>query len=89
MPTQLSMTGEDWLSDRDRKQQAQADRNLKKTSVEAARKMRAASEAVRAQYRAYLEAGHPDKMGDGDGRLRLIASLEELAAYFESVYDKE
>lgn len=83
--TQLSMTGDDWTSDRDKKRQAAANARLKKTSQDAARKMRSAADALRVQYRAYIEAGHPDHTGR-DNRLVQAADLDELASYFESVY---
>lgn len=83
---QTRMTGDDWLSDQDKNRQRRADAALKKASVKAAADMRRAAESVRAQYRAYIEAGHPDKQGRGDGRLTLASDLDELAAHFEFVY---
>lgn len=84
---QLAMTGDDWISDRDKKSQAKANAHLKKTSIEAAAKMRSAAEALRKQLRAYIDAGHPDRKGLSDGRLILASDLDELAAHFESVYE--
>jgi hypothetical protein len=83
---QLAMTGDDWTSDRDKRAQARADAAVRKASVAAAVKMRAAAEALRAQLMASFEAGHADKMGEGDGRRRLARDLDELAGWFESVY---
>lgn len=85
---QLTMTGDDWLSDRDRKRQAAAERHLVNVSRECAARMRTTAEVLRRQYRAYIDAGNPDKQGDADGRLRLASDLDELAGFFESVYDK-
>lgn len=83
---QARMTGDDWLSDRDKNRQRRADAALRKASAKAAADMRRAADSVRAQFRAYVEAGHPDKQGRGDGRLTLASDLDELAAFFESVY---
>lgn len=83
---QISMTGDDWTSEREKKRQQRAATALKKTSLTAARDMRKAAESLRAQYRAYIDAGHPDLQGRADGRLRQAADLDELAGYFESVY---
>lgn len=86
--TQLAMTGDDWISDRDRKRQARAEAAYRKAMVAAIPKMEAAAEALRACYRAAMEAGHPDKMGQGDGRLRLAADLMEYASYLDGVVNK-
>ena len=85
---QTSMTGDDWLSDKDRKRQTAAQRHLVNVSRECASRMRTTAESLRKQYRAYIDAGHPDRQGDADGRLRLAADLDELAAFFEGVYEK-
>jgi hypothetical protein len=83
---QTRMTGDDWLSDQDKRRQSRADAALKRASVKAAADMRRAAESVRAQFRAYMEAGHPNTQGLGDGRLTMASDLDELAAFFESVY---
>jgi hypothetical protein len=85
---QQAITGDDWTSDRDKKRQAKAEAALKKASLACAVKMRAAADALHEQRMAFFEAGHEDKMGAADGRLRLATDLRELAGYFESVFDK-
>lgn len=86
--TQFAMEGDDWTSDRDKKRQARADAAYRKAMQAAIPKMEAAAEALRACYRAAMEAGHPDKMGQSDGRLRLASDLGEYAAYLDRVVNK-
>lgn len=85
---QLSMTGDDWLSERDKKQQARADAAHRKACLAAAGKLEAAAQAVRDMLMAYLDCGHPDTMGAGDGRRRIATDMDELAAWLRSVYEK-
>ena len=84
---QIAITGDDWTSERDKNRQRRADAALKKASLAAARDMRKAAESLRAQYRSYIDAGHEDKMGRADGRLTQASELDELAGFFESVYE--
>lgn len=89
--TQLSMTGEDWLSDRDRKSQARVDAARKRAALTCAAKLTAAAEALSAYLHACRECR--DNSGDelrgiSDGRHRLIADCMEYACYLDSVYEK-
>lgn len=77
---QIAMSGDDWLSERDKKSQARADAAHRKACLAAATKLEAAAEAVRAMLMAYLDCGHTDTMGAGDGRRRIAADMDELAA---------
>jgi len=86
--TQFAMEGDDWTSDRDKKRQARADAAYRKAMQAAIPKMEAAADALRACYRAAMEAGHPDKMGQADGRLRLASDLLEYSSYLSGVVDK-
>lgn len=86
--TQFAMEGDDWTSDRDKKRQAKADAAHRKAMQAAIPKLEAAAEALRACYRAAMEAGHPDKLGAADGRLRLSGDLFEYASYLDSVANK-
>ena len=86
--TQFAMEGDDWTSDRDKKRQARADATHRKAMQAAVPKLEAAAEALRACYRAAMEAGHPDKLGQADGRLRLAGDLYEYASYLDSVVTK-
>jgi len=83
---QIAMMGDDWLSDRDKKAQARADKALKAATAKAASSMRRAAVDLRAQYRAYVAAGHPENRGAGDQRLTLSSDLDELASFFEGFY---
>lgn len=83
---QLAMTGDDWTSEQDKRRQARAEAALRKASLNAAKHMRAAAGALNEHLLAALDAGHPDRMGQADGRRRLIGDLLELAGHFESVY---
>lgn len=82
---QMAMSGDDWLSDRDKKAQDRADKALKAATAKAAASMRRAAEDLRAQYRAYVAAGHPEKMGAADQRLTLSGDLDELASFWEGL----
>ncbi len=86
--TQFAMEGDDWTSDRDKKRQARTDAAYRKAMQAAIPKLEAAAEALRACYRVAMEAGHPDKMGAADGRLRLASDLTEYASYLDSVVSK-
>lgn len=86
---QLAMVGDDWTSDQDKRRQARAEAAVRKASLNAAKHMRAAADALNGQLLAALAAGHPDKMGQADQRRRLMSDLLELAAYFESVYGEK
>ena len=55
MTHQLTMTGEDWLSDRDRKTQARAEAARRKAALRAAEKLQAAADAVSEFKMAWLE----------------------------------
>lgn len=83
--TQLAMTGDDWTPEREKKRQARAEAALRKANQAAIPKLEAAAEALRACWRAYLDAGHPDRMGATDGRLRQADDLMEYASYLRSV----
>lgn len=86
---QVSMTGDDWLSDRDRKAQARAEAARKKAALICAKKLQAAADALSDFGMACLEcndASSPRRADDG--RTLLAASMREYAGYLESVYDK-
>lgn len=81
---QVSMTGEDWLSERDKKSQARADAAVKRTGLAAAKKLEAAAEALNEFLHACLDAGHEDTRGAADGRRILTNNLMEYSSYLES-----
>lgn len=89
MGVQLSMAGDDWLSDRDRKQQARAEAARKKTAIVCARKLRDAVDALNDFMHASNEVGDGGAVRRADdGRVLMVGSLMEYASFLESVYDK-
>jgi hypothetical protein len=89
MTHQLIMTGEEWLSDRDRKSQVRAEAARRKAALRAAEKLQAAADAVAEFALACLECndGSGPKRAD-DGRTVLSAGMREYAGWLESVYGK-
>jgi hypothetical protein len=89
MTHQLTMTGEDWLSDRDRKTQARAEAARRKAALKAAEKLHASADAVAEFALACLECndGSGPKRAD-DGRNILQAHMREFGGWLESVYGK-
>jgi len=89
--TQLSMAGDDWTSDRDRKAQARAEAARKKAGQACAKKLEAAADALNAYLSACNECNDVcgnERTSIADGRVRLIADLMEYAGWLEGVYDK-
>ena len=86
---QLTMAGDDWLSDNDRKRQARAEAARRKAALKAAEKLFAAADAVGEYAMACLECndGSGPKAAD-DGRHVLQAHMRELGGWLESVYRK-
>ncbi|AEA65982.1 hypothetical protein [Burkholderia gladioli] len=88
-PTQMAMTGDDWLSDRDRNARAAAEAKRKKAAIACARKLEAASEALSQFFLACIECQDAStSRGDDDGRRILMRNITEYAGYLSSVYDK-
>lgn len=81
---QLTMTGDDWRSDQDRKREKSATARLHKAEQKAAKALHAAADALGEWMLAYIEV-HPDLMGAGDQRRRLATDCRELATYIEGV----
>lgn len=88
MTHQLSMTGEDWLSDRDRKTQARAEAARRKAALRAAEKLQAAADAVAEFSMACLECNDGSVRGSDDSRVILSTSMREYAGWLESVFGK-
>ena len=86
---QISMTGDDWRSDRDVKAQARAEANRKKAALNCAQKLRAASQSLN-EYLSACDACHDasGSRGIDDSRAILIGNINEYACYLQSVYDK-
>lgn len=87
--TQVSMTGEDWLSDRDRKAQARAETARKKAALACAKKLEAAADALHELVMACIDCNDGSRCrGDDDGRVVLQRNIREYAGWLESVYGK-
>lgn len=88
-PTQLSMTGDDWKSDREVKAQARAEAARKKAAVECAKKLEVARDALNAYLLACIDCNDASRSrGADDGRLILMGNISEYACFLRSVYDK-
>lgn len=87
--TQLQMTGDDWLSDGDKKRQARAEAARKKTAIACATALDKACGALSAYMMACLDcndASSPRR--DDDGRRLLMQSMREYANWLEGAYEK-
>lgn len=88
---QLALTGEDWTSDRDKKAQARREAARKRSGLACAKQLRAAATALNVYLQACNECrdgSGSERMGACDGRLRMIADLNEYACFLEGRYDK-
>lgn len=85
---QLSITGEDWLSDRDRNRTKRAEAAKRKAALDCARKLKAAADSLKAFMWACHECGDPFERGAADGRQILLEDCMEYATYLESVFEK-
>ena len=84
---QLSITGDDWKSDRARAAEARASKKRDKAGRDCARALNAATKAVS----SYLEAcrdcndgSGDEERGLGDSRHRLITDCSEYAGFLEA-----
>ena len=86
--TQLTMTGDDWLSDRDHKRRARAEAARRRTGLACAKALRTASEALSTYMMACLECNDASTARRADdGRYRLMNDILEYAAWLEGVYE--
>lgn len=87
--TQQTMTGDDWLSDRDRKSQARAVANRKKTAIACAKKLEAAADSLNELMRACNECHDASSVRRGDdGRQLLVERLMEFSHWLDAAYNK-
>jgi len=87
--TQLSMTGDDWFSDGDKKRQARAEAARKKAAIACAKALEKAADAMRDYCHACMaceDASSPKR--DDDGRYLLMRSMLEYSGWLEEVYEK-
>lgn len=86
---QVQMAGDDWLSERDRKQQARAEAARKKAAQVCAKKLEAAAEALHDFVMACNECDDGSRSrGDDDGRAILQRNMREYAAWLDSVFNR-
>ncbi len=84
---QISMAGNDWLSERDRRQQARAEAQRRKTAKAAAAKLFAAAEALTEFSMACMECNDSSSPTRADDSRALLRSdMLEYAAYLDGVY---
>ena len=92
MTAQLTMTGDDWISDRDRTRQKKAIEARRAAGLKAAKALKKAAEALQDYLRACRECqdGSDDsKMGAGDGRQVLIGNMTEYMGWLYWKHDAE
>ncbi|ABM38626.1 hypothetical protein [Polaromonas naphthalenivorans] len=82
---QITMTGDDWTSDRDRKAQAQAIAARKKTAQELTAQLEKSVAAMQKFINACSACGDPKVLNADDGRQRLREQMQEYATYLDTV----
>ena len=90
MSDQLTMTGEDWISDRDRTRQRKAETARRAAGLKAAKALSKAAEAIQTYLEACRECrdgSDDEKMGAGDGRRILIDNMTEYAGWLNMRYE--
>lgn len=88
MTTQLTMAGDDWLSDRDRKTQARAESRRKAAALKCSRKLDEARDALNEFLSACLDCGHVEATRLDDSRRLLMRDMSEYSSYLDSVYSR-
>ncbi|WP_341674992.1 hypothetical protein [Niveibacterium sp. SC-1] len=87
MSGQLTMIGDDWLSDRDRKAHARAEAARTKTGLECAKKLEAAADALNAYAAACNECRDQSAVRRADdSRVLLVRSLMEYSTWLDGKY---
>ena len=92
MITQLTMTGGDWTSDRDRTRQRKAESARRAAGLKAAKALSKAAEAMQTFLEACRECrdgSDDEKMGASDGRRILIDNMTEYMAWLTMRYERE
>lgn len=86
---QLTMTGQDWLSERDKKSAAKAIAARKKSALDCAKKLAAAVDALNHFIEACNDCrdnSGTEQRGISDGRVMMISDLSEYRFYLEDRY---
>lgn len=87
--TQLTMTGDDWLSNRDRKAQAKAELARKKAALRCAKKLEEAADSLNEFMSACMECRDASAAQRADdGRILLVRNLMEYSNYLNAVYEE-
>ena len=87
MGHQLSMTGDDWMSDRDKRRIAKDKAAQVRAALSLAARLRMAADAVVIFNEACRAVGEGAERAD-DSRVRLLHDLMEYAGFLTMVYDK-
>lgn len=88
---QLTIPGDDWRSDGDKKAQQRREAARKREAAACAKALRKAAETLSAYLNACRECrdgSGDERQGAGDGRHRLIADCSEYAGFLEQRYDR-
>lgn len=88
MTAQIAMSGDDWLSDRDRKAQTRAEARRKATALKCSRKLDEARDALNEFLSACLDCGHVEATRLDDSRRLLMRDMSEYSSYLDSVYNR-
>ena len=88
MNLQITMAGDDWLSDRDRKAQARAEARRKAAALKCSRKLDEARDALNEFLGACLDCGHVEATRLDDSRRLLMRDMSEYSSYLDSVYNR-
>jgi hypothetical protein len=87
---QITMTGPDWLGDRDKKSQARANAARSKAALDCARKLSAAADAISAFTQACIECDDASRpRGADDSGTILVGNICEYAGWLESKYGEK
>lgn len=86
---QLKMSGEDWRSDREIKQQARAEAARKKAAIKCSKKLDGAVRAM-AEFLSACVWCDDESMsrGEDDGRRLLLQKMQEYSGHLDSVFNK-
>jgi hypothetical protein len=86
---QAAMSGDDWLSERDRRSQAKAEAARKKAAVACSKKLQAAADSLSDLMAACNECQDGSSVRrEDDGRILLMRNILEYAGWLDSVYSK-
>lgn len=92
MKHQTEMTGDDWISDRDRARQKKAEAKRRDSALKAAKALNKAIEALRVYLQDCRECNDgsgDERQGLSDGRHILIGDLAEYSTFLDGRYSRE